>query len=51
MCDDRFGLNILLHNPVTDEMLAVPSLPPTKDFFLDRISEISPETRILATLR
>jgi hypothetical protein len=29
MCDDRFGLNILLHNPVTDEMLAVPTLPPT----------------------
>jgi hypothetical protein len=29
MCDDRFDLNILLHNPVTDEMLAVPTLPPT----------------------
>jgi hypothetical protein len=28
MCDDRFG-HILLHNPVTDEMLAVPSLTPT----------------------
>jgi hypothetical protein len=29
MCNDRFGLNILLHKPVTDELLEVQTRPPT----------------------
>jgi hypothetical protein len=32
MCDDRFGLNILLHKPVTDELLDVPTQPPKQRY-------------------